>query len=283
MSTVVALHAHPDDEALWSGGTLAMLAAAGHRVVIVVATNGHMGDNTNPAARVRVAELDRSAEALGAARVVCLGYADSGHGPLFYPDPADRQRFARAGLDEAAGKVADLLREEKASVLLSYDARGGYGHRDHVRVHEVGARAAELVGGVRVLEVTLPRETIERLVRFGRLGVLFRPSKPSQADPPSQPDEAGGEAAGGETVQVMFTPRREIAYQVDVRRYARQKRASLAAHASQLAGSHAPARLRRYATRLPVPLFALLGGREYYNDASGTRAASFLDVFADSP
>ncbi|ONH24179.1 PIG-L deacetylase family protein [Pseudofrankia asymbiotica] len=270
MSTVVALHAHPDDEALWCGGALAMLAAAGHRVVIAVATDGHQGDGADPEAGVRLAELDASAAALGAARVVYLGYADSGHGPLFFPDPADRQRFARADLDEAAGRLADLLREEKASVLLSYDARGGYGHRDHVRVHEVGARAADLAGGVRVLEATLPRETVQRLVRVGRLGAVFRPSAPP------------GQAAAAEPAPPMFTPRREIAYRVDVRRYTRQKRASLAAHASQLAGPRAPARLRRYATRLPVPLFALLGGREYFNDPSATPAASFLDVFTDA-
>ncbi|MBL7518153.1 PIG-L family deacetylase, partial [Frankia sp. CNm7] len=189
MGSVVALHAHPDDEALWSGGTLALLAAAGHRVVIVVATDGHLGDGADPEAGVRLAELRASAAALGAARVECLGYADSGHGSSFYPDPADRQRFARADLDEAAGRLADLLRAENASVLLSYDARGGYGHRDHVRVHEVGARAAELAGGVRVLEATLPRETVERLVRVGRFGALPRPRGPRRPGgaPPAPP------------------------------------------------------------------------------------------------
>ncbi|MDT3442737.1 MULTISPECIES: PIG-L deacetylase family protein [unclassified Pseudofrankia] len=280
MGSVVALHAHPDDEALWSGGTLALLAAAGHRVVIVVATDGHMGNGSDPEARVRLDELRASAAELGVARVEYLGYADSGHGPLFYPDPDDRQRFARADLDEAAGKLAGLLRAEKASVLISYDARGGYGHRDHVRVHEVGARAADLAGGIRTVEATLPRETVERLVRIGRLGALFRPARPAQRPRPFRLRRQA--AAAEEPAPPMFTPRREIAYRVDVRRYARQKRASLAAHASQLAGPRAPARLRRYVTRLPVPLFALLGGREYFNDPSATPAASFLDVFTDA-
>jgi LmbE family N-acetylglucosaminyl deacetylase len=269
--TVVALHAHPDDEALWSGGALAMLAAAGHRVVIVVATDGHLGDGADPEAGIRLAELAASAAVLGAARVEHLGYADSGHGAALYPDPADRQRFVRADLDEAAGRLADLLRAEKASVLIGYDARGGYGHRDHIRVHEVAVRAAELVDGVRVLEATLPRETVDRMVRLGRLGVLFRPAPPA----------GRAAAAAREPDAPMFTPRREIAYRLDVRRYARQKRAALTAHASQLTGPRAPARLRRYACRLPVPLFALLGGREYYNDRSATPAASFLEVFAD--
>jgi LmbE family N-acetylglucosaminyl deacetylase len=279
MTTVVAFHAHPDDEALWSGGTLALLAAAGHRVVLVVATDGHMGDRSDAAAPVRLEELAASAAVLGAARVECLGYADSGHGPLFYPDPADRQRFARADLDEAAGRLADVLREEHATVLLSYDPQGGYGHRDHVRVHQVGARAAELAGGVRVLEATLPRETVDRFVRLGRLGSVVRPDPPPGRTPVAAGDPTGP-GAPEPTAMPMFTPRAAIAYRVDVRRFARQKRAALAAHRSQLTGRHLPARFRRYATRLPVPLFALIGGREWFNDPSGPAAASFLDVFA---
>jgi LmbE family N-acetylglucosaminyl deacetylase len=122
--TVMAFHAYPDDEVLWCGGTLARAAAAGHRVVVVVATDGYMGDGRDAGARVRPGELDASASVLGVARVVCLGYADSGHGLVLFPDPPDRQRFARADLGEAAGKLADVLREERADVLISYDARG---------------------------------------------------------------------------------------------------------------------------------------------------------------
>jgi LmbE family N-acetylglucosaminyl deacetylase len=87
MATIVAFHAHPDDEALATGGTLAGLAAEGHRVIIVVATDGVMGPATGEGARTRLGELRASASVLGAARVVHLGYADSGHGPVLYPDP----------------------------------------------------------------------------------------------------------------------------------------------------------------------------------------------------
>jgi LmbE family N-acetylglucosaminyl deacetylase len=267
VTTVVAFHAHPDDEALWTGGTLALLAMAGHRVVVVVATDGHMGDAADPASRIRLDELTASATVLGAARSVCLGYADSGHGAELFPDPPGRRRFARADLDEAAGRLTDVLRDEQASVLLSYDARGGYGHRDHVRVHQVGAQAATLVGGIRVLEATLPRESVDRITRAGRLAARVRRTVMSAPPQPATP---------------MFTPRGEIDYRVDVRRHAAEKRAALAAHRSQLAGSRAPARLRRYATHLPVPAFALLGGWEWFNDPVGPRAADFLDLFTDS-
>ena len=108
------------------------------------------------AGRTRLDRLRASAAALGACRVEHLGYADSGHGPVLYPDPPDRVRFVRADLDEAAGRLASLIRDEGADVVLSYDARGGYGHPDHVKVHQVGARAAEMTG-TRILEATLPR------------------------------------------------------------------------------------------------------------------------------
>src|SRR5580658_2301411 len=75
MATVVAFHAHPDDEVLLTGGTLARLAAEGHRVVVVVACDGVMGEATGPGARVRLDELEASAAVLGVARVVHLGYA----------------------------------------------------------------------------------------------------------------------------------------------------------------------------------------------------------------
>jgi LmbE family N-acetylglucosaminyl deacetylase len=279
MATVIAFHAHPDDEALWTGGTLALLAAAGHRVVIVVATDGDLGDGTGPGAGVRLGELAASAAALGAAAVEYLGYADSGHGPLLYADPDGRRRFVRVPVDEAAERLAALLRSEAADVLISYDARGGYGHRDHVQVHRVGARAAALAGGVRVLEATLPRERVERLVRLARLGVVFRPAP---RGPGARPEPPGAEPDPAYTPDPpMFTPRREIAYRVDVRRHARPKRAALAAHVSQLTGHAAPARLRRLAVRLPVALFAVLGGREFFNDS--TPSTTFLDVFTPRP
>jgi LmbE family N-acetylglucosaminyl deacetylase len=104
VTTVVAFHAHPDDEVLLTGGTLAKLAAEGHRVVIVVATDGSM-----EASDRRLRELRASAQTLGAARVVHLGYADSGYGPVLFADPPGRARFARADLDEAAARLAAIL------------------------------------------------------------------------------------------------------------------------------------------------------------------------------
>ncbi|MBX6389825.1 MAG: PIG-L family deacetylase, partial [Frankia sp.] len=307
MATVVALHAHPDDEVLWTGGTLARAAASGHRVVVVVATDGDMGPARSPAdggpdpwAVGRLAELAASCAVLGVARVECLGYADSGHGPLFYPDPAGRVRFARADLDEAAGRLAELLRAERADALLTYDAQGGYGHRDHVRVHQVGVRAIELLGDdLRpvVLEATVPREPVELFYAAarlaGRLGRLPRRLRRARADATTSANAAtdGNAATGGNATTAaadatsggspatpppaLFTPSREITHRVDVRPFARQKRDALAAHVSQLSSRHSAARLRRAATRLPLPLFALVAGREWFNEPGASPGGHF--------
>jgi LmbE family N-acetylglucosaminyl deacetylase len=249
MTTVVAFHAHPDDEALATGGTLARLAAEGHRVVIVVASDGWMGARDEPGASTRMDELRASAALLGAARVEHLGYADSGHGPVLFPDPPDRQRFVRADVDEAAERLAALIRAEHADLLLSYDACGGYGHRDHVHVHVVGARAAELTG-VRVLEATAPREYVRLVTSALRTLRLVR-----------RPDE---------DAQTWFTPRAAITHRVNVRRYARQKQAALAAHQSVVRGTGRFGRLMRLLIALPAPVFGLLLGREWFAEAAAT-------------
>jgi LmbE family N-acetylglucosaminyl deacetylase len=244
VATVVAFHAHPDDEVLLSGGTLARLAAEGHRVVIAVATDGMIGPADGPDGQSRLDELRVSASTLGAARVVHLGYADSGQGPLVRPDPPGRIRFARADIGEAAARLADLIREEHAELLLSYDPRGGYGHRDHLKVHEVGALAAQLTG-TRVLEATLPRELLT--VLFGRLGLLRFAIRYQDAE-----------------IRDAYTPRAAITHRITVRRYARQKQAALAAHRSLQQAGGRTAQLARVMVVLPTPVFGLLFGREWF-------------------
>lgn len=250
MATIVAFHAHPDDEAVLTGGTLARLSAEGHRTVVVVASDGVMGPATEEGAGRRMSQLRASAAILGVARVEHLGYADSGAGPILYEDPPDRQRFARADTDEAAVRLAQLLRDENADVLLSYDPQGGWGHPDHLKVHQVGARAALMVGTVRLLEVTMPAEMIKRLFPAAKLlRVIVR------YDPNDRP--------------AVFTPGSAITHRVNVRRYAPQKRAAIAAHQSALARGRA-ARLLRWLTRLPNPVFALLLGYEWFTQPGAT-------------
>jgi LmbE family N-acetylglucosaminyl deacetylase len=261
VATVVAFHAHPDDEVLLTGGTLAKLAAEGHRVLIVVACSVPVA-GAGARGSERVDQLQHSAALLGAGRVVPLGYADSGHGPVLYPDPPGNVRFVRADTAEAAGKLADVLREERADLLLSYDPRGGYGHPDHVKVHEVGASAAALTG-VRVLEATAPRELMSRgftIVRLLRLVVRHNPAE----------------------IRTGFTPASAITHRVGVYRYARQKRDALMAHVTYTTSSGRSARLARLLLAAPTPVFALALGREWFAEPGAAPGRVRDDVLLPS-
>ena len=243
----MAFHAHPDDEVLLTGGTIAWLAAEGHRVIIVMACDGDMWDG--PDQGRRLGALEASAAILGAGRAVHLGYADSGHGPLLFEDPPGRTRFARADIGEAAGRLAALLAEEHADLLLSYDPQGCNGHRDHVRVHQVGARAAGLAG-VRVVEATVPRELFARLARPLLLLRLLT-----------------GYRAGD--MRGYGMPRSAITHRVDVRRHVAQKRAALAAHRGQVSGRGRGARLMRILLKSPWPAFRVALGTEWFAEPGG--------------
>jgi LmbE family N-acetylglucosaminyl deacetylase len=252
--TLVAFHAHPDDEALLTSGTMARAAAQGHRVVLVVATDGDLGLASEAYAADgrlgvrRLEELRRSASALRVARVVYLGYADSGLGPSLEPDPPGRVRFVGAPLDEAASRLAEVLREERADVLLSYDRNGGYGHRDHVRVHDVGERAAYLAGTPRVLQATVPRDAIARAVDLVARVYRFPPE------------------FDRDSFKRAYSARAEITHRVDVHRYAAAKRASMRAHASQASAEDGADRTLAAFLRIPRPLFDLVFGREWFID-----------------
>lgn len=277
--TLVALHAHPDDEALLTAGTMARAAAEGHRVVLVVATDGALGlaadsfGSTGDAlAATRHRELAASAEALGVARVVELGYADSGSGAELYPDPPGQVRLARAPLDEAVARVAEVLAEEEADVLLTYDRAGGYGHRDHVRVHEIGAEAArrhrESTGRpLRVLEATIPREILTRTLDLVARVYRF----------PPEFDRGSFDRA--------YTPRAEITHRVAVRGQIRAKRAAMRAHASQAsAADPGDARTLGMLLRIPRPLYDAIFGREWYRDPDVVPGGPLRDdVFAGLP
>jgi LmbE family N-acetylglucosaminyl deacetylase len=255
MATVVAFHAHPDDEVVLTGGTLARIAAEGHRVVVVAATDGFVGEPPDFTSTVdRIAELEASARVLGLHRVVHLGYADSGYGSAFFADPPGRTRFARADTEEAARRLAKVLLEERADLLISYEANGGYGHRDHVKVHEVGKRAAELATAPRVLYATMPRE------------LLMRPLA-KRLHLPNSYDAAA--------VYTAYSPLASITHRIDVRAFAKRKKRALAQHRSQI-----PRFARLFLALLPSPVYGLFAGREWFVDPAATAMTEFRkDIF----
>lgn len=149
------VHAHPDDEASKGAATNAKYAAEGIRTVLVTCTGGEAGDILNPKldsatvrqnlAQLRMEELRASTEILGYSTVHLLGYHDSG-----MPDTDTNKRpdnFANAPLDEAVGKLVQIIRAEKPQVIVGYaDDREFYPHPDHIRVHEVSVAAFDAAG-----------------------------------------------------------------------------------------------------------------------------------------
>ncbi|GAB7039615.1 MULTISPECIES: PIG-L family deacetylase [Catenuloplanes] len=379
--TIVAFHAHPDDETLLTGGTLARAAAEGHRVVLVTATLGEAGLAGDPAPATdavpggrsapdsaaarrasapaggaaprgsgpddgealrgsasdggaaprgsgpddgealrgsasdggaaqrgsgtdggnaqrgsapdggdarrgsgpgsgyapdgsgpgrgsgggpgggrlggrRHAELLAAAAALGCARVEVLGYRDSGL------HAGAGGCFADAPVEEVAERLAAILRAERADVLIGYDARGGYGHPDHLQVHRVAPVAARLAGTALLLEATVDRRALRPLLAVLTLAGRLLPRLP-----------LGGAATA-------FTPHDRLTHAVDVRGYLRQKRAALRAHASQATGGPGLRTVAALAA-LPGPVFAAVAGREWFVEPGRPAGAPLLgDILA---
>jgi LmbE family N-acetylglucosaminyl deacetylase len=226
MTTFVTFHAHPDDEAIATGGTMALASDAGHRVVLVVATRGEHGEIVPGVLRDgeqlgvrRVRETYDAADVLGVHRVEFLGYTDSG---MMGDDTNDhRGTFWQADLDHAANRLATILGEEGPEdvVFTIYDDHGGYGHPDHIQVHRVGRRAAEIAGVRRVFQSTINRDHILR-----SLQAMAEADGAGAVDIPdfeSEPDF-------GSTEDV-------ITHAVDVSGVLDRKRKAMEAHASQIA------------------------------------------------
>jgi LmbE family N-acetylglucosaminyl deacetylase len=220
--TLVSFHAHPDDEAILTGGTLARAADAGHRVVLVFATRGDLGEVDDGVLSAseelgdrRADEARRAAEVLGVARVEFLGYGDSGM--VDTPTNDADGSFWSADIEEAAGRLAAILEEEHAEVVTTYDERGGYGHPDHIQVHRVGVRAAELARTPRRYAATVSRQHFR---------TLTRDQAAEAPDGPALPDV--------DEVDIGVDDSR-ITTVVDVSSVIGRKRAAMAAHPSQIA------------------------------------------------
>jgi LmbE family N-acetylglucosaminyl deacetylase len=262
VSTVVFFHAHPDDETLLTGGTMARLSAEGHRVVLVTATDGEAGLSspaTAPLGARRSTELADAARLLGCAHVERLRLADSGHGAAPLPGS-----FATLPVDEVARRVADVLRREEADVLVGYDPAGGYGHRDHVQVHRVARAAAAIARPRMLMEATVDRRALQRALRVAQLHRWYGP--------------AFAAARFGD----LYTDRSAITHRIDVSRYFRQKRAAMRTHRSQATAADETRTLAVF-ERFPAPLFRAVFGKEWYVHVGAIAPRQPLtDFFADA-
>jgi LmbE family N-acetylglucosaminyl deacetylase len=241
MSVLVCFHAHPDDEVFTTGGVMRLAADAGHRVVLVTATDGALGES--PAGLLaagetlgerRRHELRQSADALGVHRLELLGYPDSGMAGT--PDNARVDAFCHVDVQAAAARLAQLLVEEQADVITVYDPHGNYGHPDHIQVHLVGIRAAELAGVEHVYEATANRDHLRALMQ----------ANPQWSDEAAPPDVAS-----------FGLPESEITTVVDVGGALTAKRAAMQAHATQV-GDFGPF------LQMPDEQLAAAFGREWF-------------------
>ncbi|CNF49206.1 Putative N-Acetyl-1-D-myo-Inosityl-2-Amino-2-Deoxy-alpha-D-Glucopyranoside Deacetylase MshB [Mycobacterium tuberculosis] len=221
--TLMAVHAHPDDEVLGTGGLLARSAAEGIRTVLVTCTNGEQGDDSGgvkpgepghdaeEVASRRLAELRESADLLGIGHLELLGHRDSGMDGWAAND--DPRAFANLPLGGPAGRLAELMERYRPQVVVTYDENGGYGHPDHIQAHRVAVAAAEKSGIPDKLYYTaIPRSGIKQMldaVRESGVEIDFDP-----------PDDFG-------------TPDELITSVVDVSAHVDAKRKALEAHASQ--------------------------------------------------
>jgi LmbE family N-acetylglucosaminyl deacetylase len=244
--TLACFHAHPDDEAIATGGTMALAADAGLDVVLIVATGGEHGepqpgvlDHGEELGDRRVTEVREAGAILGASRVELLDYLDSGM--MGEPTNENPESFWRADVDDAAGQVAALLTEVGADIFTIYDSHGGYGHPDHIQVHRVGLAAATLAGVSQVYEATMNRtrimrQFVERADELAAAGI----------DPP--------EVSEAET---FGTEERFLTHAVDVRSVIDRKKAAMKAHASQIGPES-------FFMQFPEDAFADAFGIEFY-------------------
>ncbi|MBA8822925.1 N-acetyl-1-D-myo-inositol-2-amino-2-deoxy-alpha-D-glucopyranoside deacetylase [Saccharopolyspora lacisalsi] len=181
---LLLVHAHPDDETIWTGGTIARYSARGVQVIVVTCTLGEEGevipdslrgldsDQADQLGGYRVGELRGACAALGVAGHRFLGgigrWRDSG---MTWKEPgraealtdAHPRAFAHGDLEEQSGALEEILREIRPQVVATYAADGGYGHPDHVRAHEVTTAAADRVPDVlRVFHAVPSRDTTRR-------------------------------------------------------------------------------------------------------------------------
>ena len=228
--TLMAVHAHPDDEATGTGGILARYASEGMQTVLVTCTDGRCGDgpggvkpgepghDPEQVVTLRRAELEASAEILDVSHLELLGYADSGMMGWATNDAPGS--FWHTPVEEAAERLLALLERYQPDVVVTYDENGFYGHPDHIQAHRVTMAAlARWKQPVKAYWTTAPRSTMTEFVAIMReYGADW-----------DEPDPA----PAGETPPEIGLPDDEITTWVDTSAFGRQKFEALAAHASQ--------------------------------------------------
>jgi len=268
---LLLVHAHPDDESIGTGATMAKYAAEGAGVTLVTCTLGELGEVIPPdlahlaaddgggLGEYRIGELAKACAALGVTDHRFLGgpgrWRDSGMMGL--PSNDDPGCFWQADLNEAAGDLLSVIREVRPQVLVSYDDNGFYGHPDHIQAHRVARRAFELADGMvtKFYATALPRSVLAAGIEAMR-----------------GREESGSPAGGGtdfaqvESVDDLpfGVPDENVTTEIDATAYLDQKIAAMRAHATQIA---VDSQFFAFSDNVGQRAF----GREYYTLLAGPR------------
>jgi LmbE family N-acetylglucosaminyl deacetylase len=268
--TLMAVHAHPDDEASSTGGVLAKYADEGIRTIVVTCTNGEFGDTPSgikpgddghdefEVAEIRLAELRESCKYLGVTHLELLGYHDSGMPDWEYKDRPDA--FCNVPEHDVAVRISDLIQQYRPQVVVTYDDSGAYQHPDHVHASRAAAAAVAGTG--------IPAKLYLTAMRRSEWQEIMEALRAQGADIPDAdpltPDEQ----------RRIEESERRISTNIDIRPVLERKRAALLAHASQISES--------WFTKIPPELGERVFGRESFIRARDTTGAPVPehDLFA---
>ena len=300
LAGLLLVHAHPDDECFSTGGLIARSIAEGRRVDLVVCTGGEEGEVHDPALdpeearprmrEIRAAELDCSLAALsshgpGELKVHRLGYRDSG---MMDTDANNHaEAFWQADLDEATGRLVSVIRAARPLVMVTYDARGNYGHPDHINAHRIAVAAMQAAADASRYADAGPAYAVAKFyeVAFSRdrwTGVMeemkargIKLPWESDAEAESEPETAEEEEFG--------LPEAEITTRVDVSAWSGAKRAAMECHRTQRQDFGWLLELPDdLAPRILTPESFVLTRWPYQGIAPGLRETSLFDGLQES-
>jgi len=267
--TLMAVHAHPDDEASSTGGILAAYSDQGVRTVVVTCTNGEFGDgpaglkpgeeghDTADVAQTRLAELREAAKYLGVTDLELLGYHDSGMPEWEYRNSPDA--FCNVPLENVIDRIATLIEKYRPQVVITYDPDGAYQHPDHVHAARAGIGAVEKTG--------IPAKLYLSAMRRSEWQKIFEALRAAGEDVPEW------EMSDEERRQIEESEAR-ITTEIDIRPVLDRKRDALMAHASQITDS--------WFSKIPPDVVQSAFGREWFIRARNQTQAPVpeTDLFA---
>jgi LmbE family N-acetylglucosaminyl deacetylase len=268
--TMMAVHAHPDDEASSTGGVLAVYSAQGIRTVVVTCTNGEFGDAAGgikpgqdghdeaAVARQRLGELRESVAILGVSNLELLGYHDSGMPDWDYKDRPDA--FCNIPQAEVAARISGLIDRYRPQVLITYDDQSPYQHPDHVHASRCAQKAFADTGIPAKLYLTAMRRS-----DWQKIWEALREAGADVPDFENTPPEVRERGAASE---------QRITTTIDIRQVLERKRDALMAHGSQIQDS--------WFSKIPQDIVEAVFGYEHFIRASDGTGAPLpeSDLFA---